>query len=913
MARTHSRPPPLRSEEAEEPQPEIDHDVDGPLCIVCETLQIDKYFFNSISHPIKLGLWRQIVQSQDSCNFCRLVVHCLAGSQHRVQPHERDQILLSNYPSWELGVEMSPYDRLKSEAFSNKFDLRSRANKSPHVAYRLIAYVKDEPTVGGCIQYLADGEPEGENRQFFGRVMDSERVDVILLRDWLAKCERYHEGNCEDHGIAGRRLPENLRLIDVRSRTIVRAPDPGGLHYLTLSYVWGQREMKEETGMKPAVLNRADIRRTATGVENTPLPRNLPQTIEDAIFLTESLGFRYLWVDALCIVQDDDYEDKRSHLRRMDAIYNCSTITIAAASGRHANSGIPGISRPRRLQYSESVKGVPLATMAPSFTNLENSPSQIWNTRGWTFQEKVLAKRLLLFTDFQVYFRCSEAVWTEEIVMETGRLSRSVQSRPGKYRWDADRPVPADTPKAKLLNFVIPEFNMIDQWNYLGKFPDYVAAVREYTSRTLSDPDDTLLAIDGILRTLRSDTGHFIFGLPERYFLPSLLWYPEPGSIHRRSFETMPSWTWAGWSSSKGVSYDILDVRHLRTVVIELRNLFTRLGNTLNDVVSNIVHSNSLSGSDYGSTSETSSTSPASTTSSQLTPYSQSHPVKKRNWSALSTKGKATANVASCFGWPLLTQDHTIQDVYLCANGAVSKLDSRAASALSALLEEDATAPDPSTPHHSSPKGESHHPSNQALKYKHPVLSLKTPVVQFVIGRCLRARPPSDPSEASIYEVVDPRGRCVGEAWTTRAHAQRGYTQPLDFATVSWGLGLSAAGVAAEWVPRWTVDAARLAGARALGDAVPLVRNAFHAPPAKTLAGRYGVRRGGVRAPAVVDCVAALLAAEKGAPRPRALWPTVNLILVEWDGPVARRIGVGRVVFDAWVVSRGPAEEIILA
>ena len=896
MARTHSRPPPLQPEE---PQPEIDHNVDGPLCIVCETLEIDKYFFNNISLPIKLGSWRQIIQSQDSCNFCRLVVQCLAGSQRRVQPHERDQILLSNYPSWELGVEISPYGRLKSEGLSNKCDLRSRANKSSHVAYRLIVYVKDEPTVGGCIQYLADGEPEDENRLFFGRVMDSQRVDVILLREWLAKCERYHESSCEGHGIAGRHLPENLRLIDVRSRTIVRAPDPRVLRYLTLSYVWGQREMEEETDMRPVVLNRADIRRTATGVENTPLPRILPQTIEDAIFLTESLGFRYLWVDALCIVQDDDYEDRRSHLKRMDAIYNCSTITIAAASGRHANAGIPGISRSRRSQYSESVKGVPLATMAPSFTNIENSQSLIWNTRGWTFQEKVLAKRLLLFTDFQVYFRCSEAVWTEEIVMETGRLSRSVQSRPGKYRWDADRPASVGTPKAKLLNYVIPELNMNDQWNYSGKFPDYAAAIREYTSRSLSDPDDKLIAIEGIFRTLRSDTGHFIFGLPEAYFLPSLLWYPEPGSIHRRSFETMPSWTWAGWTSSKGVSCDVLDVRQLRTVVVEIRNLFMRLGNVLNDVISNIVNSNSFSGSDYSSTSETSSTSPPSTASSQLMPYSQRHPVKKRNWNTLSIRAKATANVASCFGWPLLTQDHTMKDVYLCDDGAVTKLDCRETSILSAMLEDDITTADPSPPHPSSPNQDlPHHPA-QAPKHHRPYLSLKTATAPFIIGHLLSTPPPTTGTQAALYELLDPRGRCAGSAWTTRNHAQRGYTQPVACAAVSWGLGVGAAApVARELVPRWAFDAAALPGARALA---PLVRGALRAPRAET-----GV-------PAVGACVRALLAAERGRARPREMWPAVNLILVEWDGPVARRVGVGRVVVDAWLRARGPVEEVILA
>src|SRR5262249_10334928 len=166
-------------------------------------------------------------------------------------------------------------------------------------------------------------------------------------------------------------------------------------------------------------------------------------------------------------------------------------ITIAAASGRHANAGIPGISVPRKhSQYLKTVKNVPLATMSPSFTELENSHSLPWNTRGWTFQEKILAKRILLFTDFQVYFRCSESIWTEEIVMETERLSKSIESRPGKYRWVADRPAHEVSMKVQLLKLIMPELNVHDQWNYLGNFPDYIAVVREYTHRILEDPND---------------------------------------------------------------------------------------------------------------------------------------------------------------------------------------------------------------------------------------------------------------------------------------------------------------------------------------------------------------------------------------------------------------------------------------
>ena len=62
--------------------------------------------------------------------------------------------------------------------------------------------------------------------------------------------------------------------------------------------------------------------------------------------------------------------------------------------------------------------------------------------------------------------------------------------------------------------------------------------------------------------------------------------------------------------------------------------------------------------------------------------------------------------------------------------------------------------------------------------------------------------------------------------------------------------------------------------------------------------------------------VDALFTAKKGQPRPKFLWSTVNLILIERDGPIARRVGVGKVIFNAWLLARGllsTPEDVILA
>src|SRR5436305_8512076 len=94
------------------------------LCKVCQDIDFGHYRYNKISGKIRLGKWGDLVQTH-SCPFCRLVVRSLTSNPTHMPRNLKDSIALSNHLSWELGIEISPYDRLKSEAYSNKFDLRS--------------------------------------------------------------------------------------------------------------------------------------------------------------------------------------------------------------------------------------------------------------------------------------------------------------------------------------------------------------------------------------------------------------------------------------------------------------------------------------------------------------------------------------------------------------------------------------------------------------------------------------------------------------------------------------------------------------------------------------------------------------------------------------------------------------------
>ena len=573
-------------------------------CRLCKTIKFEHYLEKPIPQPIHLGVSFTVrSRARYGCPFCKLVVHVLDAYVSRSRTTHIGKVFLRNELSWKLAIEKSPYDLSKSVSYSNKYDLRSAAKQHHRAVYRFVVSAIDviqghetwkvnERDVG-TIQYLAHKEKNPDDRQFYGRKVDANTINVPLMESWLSTCVKWHtklcnDDTCQKNHLARERpteplsdptesrspredtqhhpcerdirtvenLPVNLRLIDVKHRCIIKLSSGNVPEYVALTYVWGKDEMVEQTGLQPVTLSRCEIRKDTTGLERTPLPKVLPQTIEDALTLTSQLGFRYLWVDALCIIQDSPWLVKSKDLTSMKLIYSSSSLTIAAAAGKHANHGIPGVSIPRAFhQYSQLVDGLRLATMFPTFTELDGSSALLWNTRGWTFQEKLLSKRLLLFTDYQVYFKCSESIWSEEIHTTTTRLSKSLESRTAKYLWDPDRQRPKlmQATKNSIWFGLNPRLNVVDEWGYLGGFMDYAAAVKEFTSRSLTDPKDTLSAISGILETLEGAIGQFTLGLPDEHFLESLLWQPSIGShVQRNKVAEWPTWTWASWKISQG-------------------------------------------------------------------------------------------------------------------------------------------------------------------------------------------------------------------------------------------------------------------------------------------------------------------------------------------------------------------------
>lgn len=311
------------------------------------------------------------------------------------------------------------------------------------------------------------------------------------------------------------RLPgTNFRLIDTLRRCIVE--DVPTIAYATLSYVWGQTlqlQLTNATHRQLLVDGALDI--------DSMRPS---QTILEAIALCRTMGQRYLWVDSLCIKQDDD-RDKLLQITRMRQIYREAIFTIIAACGSDADASLEICNASD--EGSSHVKDM--------YTN------SVWAYRGWTYQEDVLSHRQIIFSPNGLYFKCQNRLGRifQDSIVDVTRI------HDGKISF--------------LRALTLPDCQL----------KAYCQAVAEYTRRKLTYQSDLLNAFQGIIQSFGSKLdGHpnfFHYGLPTSSFDQMFCWDTDSHYPHRRRPD-WPSWSWLGWDQlvywpMEALGYD----KHQRT------------------------------------------------------------------------------------------------------------------------------------------------------------------------------------------------------------------------------------------------------------------------------------------------------------------------------------------------------------
>lgn len=196
------------------------------------------------------------------------------------------------------------------------------------------------------------------------------KVDTEFLRIMLEACDHGHP-ECKENINMG--TPSQMCIIDLIDMNI--GPAPQDCRYCALSYVWGRTT---ETWLTLTQENVVALR-----VKGSLIRSHFPATIRDAMQLCRDLGERYLWVDSLCIIQNDPVFQKQQ-IDIMDEIYACASYTIIAAAGDHANAGLPGMSTWLRecQRHIITIQDVEVSNSPPRLsTTAERS---VWNSRGWS-------------------------------------------------------------------------------------------------------------------------------------------------------------------------------------------------------------------------------------------------------------------------------------------------------------------------------------------------------------------------------------------------------------------------------------------------------------------------------------------------------------------------------------------------
>jgi hypothetical protein len=165
-----------------------------------------------------------------------------------------------------------------------------------------------------------------------------------------------------------------IRCLDIQSMSLTTLDLKN--RYIALSYVWGGH-LDPETHWPALFLSSGKVRKAA-----------LPKTIQDAIVAVEKLGERYLWVDLVCINQNDP-EDFTTQISQMNLIYKNAVCTIVALYGVNAEAGLPGVSDAPRSRTESLVRiNAKNIVCGPHIDFLCAIKSSKWRERAWTFQEE---------------------------------------------------------------------------------------------------------------------------------------------------------------------------------------------------------------------------------------------------------------------------------------------------------------------------------------------------------------------------------------------------------------------------------------------------------------------------------------------------------------------------------------------
>lgn len=382
-----------------------------------------------------------------------------------------------------------------------------------------------------------------------------------VIEKWLKHCVEQHP-RCYQELEANNSCPLPKRVINVGP------DDNSGVHifehndenspmkgqYIALSHCWGITQ--HVLSLKG---NIDDWKR------NIPWNK-LHRTFREAIAMARKLGIRYLWIDSLCIIQDDS-KDWQIEAAKMGSIYSRAYLVIAATGSGDGNGGIfikkvPYVTLRGEDQHQKKFQifvrhQLDHGTFGWDATYQEThratryksriiNPNYPLLARAWCFQERILGSRVLHFTRDEIIFECLSSMscecgaladFSDDWVLPArnfvgSRYLEDASSDPQGYM-----PTLGKLPELTMQNPIVNGFSLLAEWYDLAS---------EYSEKQITHPTDWLPALAGLaMKWEGPKTGDYLSGLWSKDLLRGLLWESLAPEINENSEYIAPSWSWA--------------------------------------------------------------------------------------------------------------------------------------------------------------------------------------------------------------------------------------------------------------------------------------------------------------------------------------------------------------------------------
>jgi hypothetical protein len=382
------------------------------------------------------------------------------------------------------------------------------------------------------------------------RTQVPDSFDLTLVKEWADTCSKSHKRCSEKQ--------ENwypTRLLHITSggqqvRLIVSQDHHPKGQYMTLSHKWG-----ENVGTKLQTSTMAQLQRAVV------VP-DLPPAFQDTIKIAAFMDIQYLWIDALCIKQDSDRSDWEIESLNMGKVYanaflNVSaTLAVKGTEPLFHNQGWAPIGPSEiKLKIKGPLKHFHVLNGDIWSDGISNAPL---NNRGWVFQERFLARRVLHFSTRQLGWECRHQTALETFPKG---LPANLETAVTKSSFhDLLAKVARHTRRRSVQDW-------LTTWHQI---------VEDYSRCLFTYPEDKLIAFAGIGAYISDFIGtEFVAGMLEKSLVYDLAWWRWTEDRKRFPFSNTssraPSWSWASVDGQINFPEDIYGTTHVLSFVENIK------------------------------------------------------------------------------------------------------------------------------------------------------------------------------------------------------------------------------------------------------------------------------------------------------------------------------------------------------